>query len=127
MSLKIILFTFIVWTQILFAQDLSQDLGFIETHYAQGTPFNIPLYVDLAGNININTSVFFTGASFNFLGHVAYQASKRQYIRPIQRSEFSLDQQTNEMGWIEVKRMRWGPYRSGKKVLNFDEVFGPRK
>jgi hypothetical protein len=105
--LKLILLTFILWNQSLYAQDLSQDLGFIETQNTQSNPFNIPIYVDLAGNINLISRDTGAGTSFNPLGHLAFKTSKSQYIRPVQRSEFSLDLQKEDMGWIEVKRLRW--------------------
>lgn len=105
--MKLILLLLIVCSQLVHAQDLSRDLEFIETQNTQGNAFNMPLYVDLEGNLSLISRDPNVSTSIGPLGHVAYKTSISNYIRPIQRSEFSFSDQKTTLGWIEVKRKRW--------------------
>ncbi len=103
----------LIWTlllligQVAFAQDLSGDLEFIETQNTQSNPFNVPLYVDLDGNLNLISRDPNASMSIGPLGHLAYKTSISNYIRPVQRNHFSFEEQNSQLGWTEVKRKRW--------------------
>lgn len=105
--LKLLLLTFLLSIQPLYAQDLSQDLGFLETQNTDDLPYNIPLYVDLLGNVQILSNTALESTTIYPMGNISYKRSTSLYIRPIQRSQFSFDQLKEELGWIEVKRKRW--------------------
>ena len=53
--LKLIWPLILLITNVALAQDLSQDLEFIETQNTQSNAFNMPLYVDLDGNLSLIT------------------------------------------------------------------------
>ncbi len=94
-------------SQVTLAQDLSRDLEFVETQNTQANPFNIPLYVDLEGNLSLISRDAGASMSVGPLGHIAYKTTTSNYIKPVQRSEFSFSEQKSDIGWIEVKRKRW--------------------
>lgn len=90
-----------------YAQDLSRDLEFIETQNAQATAFNVPVYMDLEGNINIISKNPNADLNFRPMAHVAWKKTQSLYIRPVQSSAFSFSEQATNLGWIQVKRYRW--------------------
>lgn len=102
-----LIFSMLFFCQNLLAQDLSQDLTFIETQNTHALPFNLPVYVDLAGNLSIISRDSNVGTTINPMLHGSLKYDKSIYIRPVQRRAFSLDQQKEDMGWIEVKKTRW--------------------
>lgn len=105
--MKFILLLLILSSQLVQAQDLSRDLEFIETQNTQGNAFNMPLYVDLDGNLSLISKNPDASMSIGPLGHAAYKKSTSNFIRPVQRNEFSFSEQKDGLGWIEVKRKRW--------------------
>ena len=90
-----------------FAQDISGDLEFIETQNTLGSPYNIPIYFDIDGNMSLFSNKMNASLSLGPLAHTIWSKNSSQYIRPVRSSEFSFDEQDNKMGWIEVKRNRW--------------------
>lgn len=90
-----------------FAQDLSRDLEFIETQNTQANAFNLPVFMDLEGNINIISKNPNADLNFRPMAHVAWKKTKSLYIRPVQSSSFSFTEQATNLGWIQVKRYRW--------------------
>jgi hypothetical protein len=104
---KTFLIILFILSQVALAQDISRDLEFIETINTQSTPFNFPIYVDLDGSVGLISSQSNSPVSFGPLGHIGWHRSVSRYIRPLESSEFSLQNQKKELGWIEVKRLRW--------------------
>ena len=100
----------LAWAQDLtqdLSRDVSRDLEFIETQNTQAMPFNVPLYVDLEGNLSLISKNPDASVSVGPLGHVAWKKSTSHYIKPIFTDEFSFSPQDKNLGWIEVKRLRW--------------------
>lgn len=104
---KILFLLLILASQLSFAQDLSRDLEFIETQNTMSTPATMPIYMDLDGNMSLVSKNPDASMSIGPLAHVGYKTSISTYINPVQRDEFSLEDQKSELGWIEVKRKRW--------------------
>ena len=104
--LKTFLFALILCAQTALAQDLSQDLDFRATESTSSQPFSIPLYVDLAGNLNILSKGTETAMSFRPTALGSYNKTSSRYIRPVQRSEFSFSEQKTDLEWIQVVRKR---------------------
>lgn len=105
--LKLFSLFILLSTQALFAQDLSRDLDFIETQNTGAVPFNVPVYMDLEGNINIISKNPNSDMNFRPMAHAYWNKTTSNYIKPIQSSSFSFSEQKNTMGWIQVKRYRW--------------------
>lgn len=109
--LKLLSLIILLLGQAAFAQDISsdvsRDLEFIETQNTQGMPFNVPLYVDLEGNLSLISKNPDASVSVGPLGHIAWKRSVSHYIKPVYTSEFSFSEQDKSLGWIEVKRLRW--------------------
>lgn len=89
------------------AQDLSRDLDYIETRNTQALAFNVPLFMDLDGNINIISRNKNADMSFRPMAHVAWRRNSSLYIKPVQSSEFGFNDQKSDLSWIQVKRKRW--------------------
>ena len=102
----------LIWAILLFcshlaiAQNLSQDLEFIETMNSQANTFNVPLYVDLDGNLSI-ISANAKSMSLNPVGYAAYKKETSHYIKPVQQNELRFEEQRSGLEWLEIKRMRW--------------------
>ncbi len=105
--LKPILFMVLLFSQLSFAQDISGDLEFIETQNTLGSPYNIPIYFDIDGNMSLFSNKTNAALSLGPLAHTIWSKNSSQYIQPQKSSEFSFNEQDNKMGWIEVKRNRW--------------------
>lgn len=113
--MKLLVLLLLLISQAIWAQDITQDLSrdvsrdleFIETQNTQAMPFNVPLYVDLEGNLSLISKNPDTSMSVGLLGHVAWKKSVSHYIKPLQSSEFTFSEQEKSLGWIEVKRFRW--------------------
>lgn len=93
-------------SQLALAQNLTQDLEYIETLRTQAQPFNLPIYVDLDGSLSI-ISANSTSMSLNPVGYVAYKKSTSLYINPILKNELTFEEQRGGLEWLEIKRMRW--------------------
>jgi hypothetical protein len=102
----------LIWPILLFcshfalAQNLSQDLEFIETLNTQANAFNVPLYVDLAGNLSI-ISAKSNSISLNPVGYATYKKDTSNYIKPVRQDELRFEEQRSGLDWLEIKRMRW--------------------
>ena len=105
--LKLIWILTIFFNQLVWAQDLSRDLEFIETINTQSSPINFPIYFDLDGSMSLITNNLSASVSIGPLGHVGWHRSASHYIRPIRSDEFSFSETKEDLGWIEVKRLRW--------------------
>lgn len=104
---KLLSLLFLLSTQAVIAQDLSRDLEFIETQNTGAVPFNVPVYMDLEGNINIISKNPNADMSFRPMAQVYWNKATSIYIKPVQSSAFSFTQQKQGLGWIQVKRYRW--------------------
>lgn len=104
---KFLFLILILASQLTHAQDLSRDLEFIETQNTMSNPATVPIFMDLDGNMSLVSKNPNASMSLGPLAHIGYKTSISTYINPVQRNEFSLEDQKAELGWIEVKRMRW--------------------
>lgn len=104
---KFFFFFLILVSQLAHAQDLSRDLEFIETQNTQSNAFNMPIYVDLDGNLSLVSKSPDGAMNVGPTAHIGYKTSISTYISPVQRDEFSFEDQKTDLGWIEVKRKRW--------------------
>lgn len=90
-----------------FAQEAPRDLEFIETQNTQAMPFNIPVYLDLEGNLNILFNKSEMPISFRVNTQVAWNNATSLYIKPIKRQGFAFLNQKDGLEWIQVRRKRW--------------------
>ncbi len=103
-ALFILLFTLgipSVWSQNL----TSGDLQFLETQNTLGSPFTIPISINLLGDISILGST--EGLSFSPLGQIAFSKSTSLFIQPLQSKGMAFLEQAPNKEWIEVKRRRY--------------------
>jgi hypothetical protein len=105
--MKLLLLLLILCSGYGHTQDISRDLEFVETQNTHANSFNMPLYVDLEGNLSLISRNPDASMSIGPLGHVAYKKSTSIYIAPVQSRGFSFSEQRSDLGWIEVKRKRW--------------------
>lgn len=105
--IKTLLFSLTLLTQFAVAQDVPRDMDFVETQNTMAWPFNIPLYIDLEGNLNIITKGLSTSMSFMPNAQVAFKKSQSHYIKPIPSESFALIDQKDGLEWTQVKRRRW--------------------
>ncbi len=104
--IKILSFFLILFSASLMAQDLSGDIDFIETQNTLGSPYNVPIYIDLDGNISLINQHSNASISLGPLAHTIWTRNKSRYIKAMPSSKFSFIEQDNDLGWIEVKRNR---------------------
>ncbi len=102
-----LLFFFLLFSQLAWAQDLSGDLDYIETQSTLGSPYNVPFYIDLDGNISLISNNLQSVFSVGPLAQTVWTRSVSRYIRPIQAGQFMFAEQGEKLGWVEVKRKRW--------------------
>ena len=105
--LKILSFIAFILSAQVMAQDLSGDLDFIETQNTLGSPYNIPIYIDIDGNISVFNQQSNASISLGPLAHTIWTRNKSRYIKAMPSSKFQFLEQNNDLGWIEVKRNRW--------------------
>jgi len=105
--LKILSFLLFLLNLSVMAQDLSGHIDFIEKQNTLGSPYNIPVYIDLEGNINILSHHSNASVSIGPLAHTIWTRNKSHYIKAKPSSHFAFLEQEGDLGWIEVKRNRW--------------------
>lgn len=90
-----------------FGQDISNDLQFTETQNTLSSPFSIPLYVNMLGEISLLTNNFESQTSFSAQGHLDGFVNKSLYTRPKLSNELIFSNDISTSTWIEIKRERW--------------------
>ena len=104
---KFLFLFFILNLSVTYGQDISNDLQFIETQNTLSSPFSIPLYVNLAGEISVLTNEMGSSTSFSMQGHIDGFKNKSIYTKPLLKNEFSFSPDVESSRWIEIKRERW--------------------
>lgn len=104
--MKCFLSLYILLAQIAWSQDLARDMDFLETQNTLSTPFNIPVYVNLQGEVSFISRDQDSNVSINALGHINARLTKSLYIKPIKSDGFGFFEQRRDIDWFEIRRER---------------------